>query len=57
MILSLSTGSLFTLPLQRVFELAAESGFDGVGAGVGTVILGPGMSQSFTAPAVTPAAT
>jgi sugar phosphate isomerase/epimerase len=30
MILSLSTGSLFTLPLQRVFEIAAESGFDGV---------------------------
>ena len=30
MILSLSTGSLFTLPLRRVFELAAESGFDGV---------------------------
>jgi sugar phosphate isomerase/epimerase len=30
MILSLSTGSLFTLPLQRVFELAAESGFNGV---------------------------
>src|SRR5512140_1282411 len=30
MILSLSTGSLFSLPLQRVFELAAESGFDGV---------------------------
>lgn len=30
MILSLSTGSLFTLPLHRVFELAAESGFDGV---------------------------
>jgi sugar phosphate isomerase/epimerase len=30
MILSLSSGSLFTLPLQRVFELAAESGFDGV---------------------------
>ncbi|MDD2367521.1 MAG: sugar phosphate isomerase/epimerase [Desulfuromonadaceae bacterium] len=30
MILSLSTGSLFTLPLQRVFELAAESGFEGV---------------------------
>jgi len=30
MILSLSTGSLFTLPLQRVFELATESGFDGV---------------------------
>lgn len=30
MILSLSTGSLFTLPLQRVFELSAESGFDGV---------------------------
>lgn len=30
MILSLSTGSLFTLPLQKVFELSAESGFDGV---------------------------
>lgn len=30
MILSLSTGSLFTLPMQRVFELATESGFDGV---------------------------
>jgi sugar phosphate isomerase/epimerase len=30
MILSLSTGSLFTLPLQRVFELSVESGFDGV---------------------------
>ncbi len=30
MILSLSTGSLFTLPLKRVCELAAESGFDGV---------------------------
>ena len=30
MILSLSTGSLFTLPLHRAFELAAESGFDGV---------------------------
>jgi sugar phosphate isomerase/epimerase len=30
MIVSLSTGSLFTLPLQRIFELAAESGFDGV---------------------------
>lgn len=30
MILSLSTGSLFTLPIRRVFELAAESGFDGV---------------------------
>lgn len=30
MILSLSTGSLFTLPLQRVLELAAESGFEGV---------------------------
>ena len=30
MILSLSTGCLFTLPLRRVFELAAESGFDGV---------------------------
>ncbi|NTV50284.1 MAG: sugar phosphate isomerase/epimerase [Geobacteraceae bacterium] len=30
MILSLSSGSLFTLPLQRVFELAAESGYDGL---------------------------
>jgi sugar phosphate isomerase/epimerase len=30
MILSLSTGSLYTLPLKKVFELAAESGFDGV---------------------------
>lgn len=30
MIISLSTGSLFTLPLQRVFELSAEAGFDGV---------------------------
>ncbi|MDD2851607.1 MAG: sugar phosphate isomerase/epimerase [Desulfuromonadaceae bacterium] len=30
MILSLSTGSLFTLPLQRVFELATEAGFEGV---------------------------
>lgn len=30
MIISLSTGSLFTLPLRRVFELAAEAGFDGV---------------------------
>jgi len=30
MILSLSTGSLFTLPLRRVFELSAEAGFDGV---------------------------
>lgn len=30
MILSLSTGCLFTLPFQRIFELAAESGFDGV---------------------------
>jgi sugar phosphate isomerase/epimerase len=30
MILSLSTGSLFTLPLPKVFELAVESGFDGV---------------------------
>ncbi len=30
MILSLSTGCLFTLPLHRIFELAAESGFDGV---------------------------
>jgi len=30
MILSLSTGCLFTLPFQRIFELSAESGFDGV---------------------------
>ena len=30
MILSLSTGSLFTLPLQRACEMAAETGFDGV---------------------------
>ncbi len=30
MILSLSTGCLFTLPLQKIFELAVESGFDGV---------------------------
>ena len=30
MIISLSTGCLFTLPLRRIFELAAESGFDGV---------------------------
>ena len=30
MLISLSTGSLFTLPLQRVFELSAEAGFDGV---------------------------
>jgi sugar phosphate isomerase/epimerase len=30
MILSLSTGSLFTFPLPRVFEMAAESGFDGI---------------------------
>jgi len=30
MILSLSTGCLFTLPFQRIFELSAEAGFDGV---------------------------
>lgn len=30
MIISLSTGCLFRLPFQRIFELAAESGFDGV---------------------------
>lgn len=30
MILSLSTGSLFTLPLQRIFELGTEAGFDGI---------------------------
>lgn len=28
--ISLSSGSLFTLPLRRVFEIAAEAGFDGV---------------------------
>lgn len=28
--ISLSTGSLFTLPLPRIFEFAAEVGFDGV---------------------------
>jgi len=28
--ISLSSGSLFTLPLKRAFELAAEAGFDGV---------------------------
>ena len=30
MLISLSTGTLFTLPLPRVFEMAAEVGFDGV---------------------------
>lgn len=30
MILSLSTGCLFTLPLQKIAELAVESGFDGL---------------------------
>jgi sugar phosphate isomerase/epimerase len=30
MIISLSTGSLFTFPLPRIFEFAAEVGFDGV---------------------------
>jgi sugar phosphate isomerase/epimerase len=30
MLISLSTGSLFTLPLKKVCELAAEAGFDGV---------------------------
>ena len=30
MILSLSTGCLFTLPFQRIFELSIEAGFDGV---------------------------
>jgi sugar phosphate isomerase/epimerase len=30
MLISLSTGSLFTLPLRRVCELSAEAGFDGV---------------------------
>jgi sugar phosphate isomerase/epimerase len=28
--ISLSSGSLFTLPLRRAFELSAEAGFDGV---------------------------
>lgn len=28
--ISLSSGSLFTLPLKRAFEMAAETGFDGV---------------------------
>jgi sugar phosphate isomerase/epimerase len=30
MLISLSTGSLFTLPLEKVFELSALAGFDGV---------------------------
>jgi len=30
MLISLSTGSLFILPLPKVFELSAEAGFDGV---------------------------
>ncbi|HIJ80658.1 MAG TPA: sugar phosphate isomerase/epimerase [Desulfuromonadales bacterium] len=30
MIISLSTGSLFTLPLKRAVELASEAGYDGV---------------------------
>ncbi|BCS55263.1 sugar phosphate isomerase/epimerase [Geobacter sp. SVR] len=30
MLITLSTGSLFTLPLQKVFELSALAGFDGV---------------------------
>ena len=30
MLISLSTGTLFTLPLRQVFEMAAEVGFDGV---------------------------
>ena len=30
MLISLSTGSLFTLPLKKVCELASEAGFDGV---------------------------
>jgi sugar phosphate isomerase/epimerase len=30
MLISLSTGSLFILPLPRVFELSVEAGFDGV---------------------------
>ncbi len=28
--ITMSTGTLFTLPLRRVFELSAEAGFDGV---------------------------
>lgn len=30
MLISMSSGTLFTFPLKRVFELAAEIGFDGV---------------------------
>lgn len=30
MLISLSTGCLFKLPLRKVFELSAESGFDGI---------------------------
>ena len=30
MLISLSTGSLFTLPLPRIFELASAAGFDGL---------------------------
>jgi sugar phosphate isomerase/epimerase len=30
MLITLSTGCLFKLPLQKIFELAAESGFDGI---------------------------
>ena len=30
MLISLSTGSLFTLPLKKVCELSAAAGFDGV---------------------------
>lgn len=30
MLISLSTGSLFTLPMPRIFEIANEAGFDGV---------------------------
>ncbi|MEI6306083.1 MAG: sugar phosphate isomerase/epimerase family protein [Deltaproteobacteria bacterium] len=30
MLISLSTGTLYTMPLRRVMEMAAEAGFDGV---------------------------
>jgi len=30
MLISLSTGSLFTMPLNKICELAAEAGFDGI---------------------------
>ena len=30
MLITMSTGTLFTLPMRRIFELSAEAGFDGV---------------------------